>query len=188
MNAAASHQLARIRHSLVIAALGAAILVSLCIVAVLTLNASAVQSLSVANSPWERSALLESEAVLFGSAVVSSALLSGVLWWRIVVRPQDPGIVRGVVAGLHSGLLIHPLTWFLGFLSLMLVYGAQINQLGKGALIGLLYGIPLSISYTGLGLAAGGWITIAVGALAGGLLGFALRRPRQRTSGVALTA
>jgi outer membrane lipoprotein SlyB len=52
----------------------------------------------------------------------------------------------------------------------------------------LLYGIPLSISYTGLGLAAGGWITIAVGALAGGLLGFALRRPRQRTSGVALTA
>jgi hypothetical protein len=51
----------------------------------------------------------------------------------------------------------------------MLVYGAQINQLGKGALIGLLYGIPLSISYTGLGLAAGGWITIAVGALASGV-------------------
>jgi hypothetical protein len=43
----------------------------------------------------------------------ATLLTTFVVWWLCVARSGKPGAMRGMVAGLISGLVAHPVTWYL---------------------------------------------------------------------------
>lgn len=92
-------------------------------------------------------------------------------WWRFVAKPNKITLRRGVVLGALSGVVAHPLMW----LCILLPLG-----------LGLIVVIPASI----LSLVFFGWITAAVGAVAGGLLVYfqreLMRRPGPQDAPVSL--
>jgi hypothetical protein len=92
-------------------------------------------------------------------------------WWRFVARPNQITRRRGVLLGMLSGMVAHPLVWI-----------CLLPPLG----FGLLLIIPASV----LSLIYVGWITAAVGGIAGGVLvhlhGALLRRMRQHDGTMSL--
>lgn len=72
-------------------------------------------------------------------------------WWRFVAKPNTITLRRGVVVGALSGLVAHPLLWL-----------CILPSLG--------FGLILVLPVSALSLIFVGWITAAVGAIAGGLL------------------
>lgn len=86
-------------------------------------------------------------------------------WWRFVARPRRFIRRRGVFLGMLCGLVAHPLVWI-----------CMLPALGFSFLLVL----PVSI----LSLVYVGWITAAVGGIAGGVLmhlqGVLTRRQRQQ--------
>jgi hypothetical protein len=102
--------------------------------------------------------------IFFVVVVPFVGLLVGLpTWWRFVARPRRLTLWRGIVLGMLSGIVAHPLVWI-----------GLLPALG----FGLLLVLPVSV----LSLIYVGWITAAVGGIAGGLLvhlqGVLMRRLR----------
>jgi hypothetical protein len=47
------------------------------------------------------------------AAALSAALLGPLLWWLLIIRPDQLTLGRGILVGILGSLVAHPLTWFL---------------------------------------------------------------------------
>lgn len=121
--------------------------------------------------------------VIFFLVVVPVAgLLVGLpAWWLFVARPRHFTRQRGIVLGMISGIVAHPLVWIGADFEWTLV---ELNNLTSAPTshlpsnlpsslpevfvppVSLFLVLPLSL----LSLTVVGWITVAVGGIAGGLL------------------
>lgn len=90
-------------------------------------------------------------------------------WWLFVAKPRQLSLRRGVVLGSLCSVVAHPLLWL-----------CILTPLG----LGLLVVLPASI----MSLIVVGWITVAVGAAAGGLLVYFQRELMRRTGPQGSTA
>jgi hypothetical protein len=136
--------------------------------------------------------------VIFFLVVVPVAgLLVGLpTWWLFVARPRQFTRRRGIVLGMISGIVAHPLVWIGSVFELTLV---ELSNLTSAPTSNLPSGLPevfvppvslfLVVPMSVLSLIVVGWITVAVGGIAGGLLvhlqGVLMRRMRQRDGSVA---
>lgn len=104
-------------------------------------------------------------------AAPAAAFLLGVALWRLLVLHYTGRLwLRGAIAGGLTGLLAHPLAWYLA--SLYFFFSGASSSLGEPAL-NPLEAIPASLLYALLSLLAAGWITVPLGALVGlALAGF----------------
>jgi hypothetical protein len=99
-------------------------------------------------------------------AGVSAAVSAAVLWPRFF-RNRPPTFFRGAIAGLQIVLLAYPLTWCLMFLGTMFwPFGAPTPDSGIPAWTA----IPATFIYSVWGIVFTGWISLPIGAVAGGLL------------------
>jgi hypothetical protein len=105
-------------------------------------------------------------------AVLSGFLTSLVVWWTIVARAPEPGVGRGLLAGIAAGVLIHPVCWSLAMAgnSVLILFGKSARQpLGE---------LPLTLTHEVVGVFAltiwsllfFGSMTVVAGALAGGVI------------------
>jgi hypothetical protein len=134
--------------------------------------------------------------VLFFLVVVPFAgLLVGLpTWWLFVAKPRHLTLRRGIVLGMLSGLVAHPLVWIGLLLILALVEVINLTPDFMSSLLlllpGLMSSLVLLLPFSLLSLILVGWITAAVGGIAGGLLvhlqAVLMRRMRQHDGGVTL--
>lgn len=135
--------------------------------------------------------------VIFFLVVVPVAgLLVGLpAWWLFVARPRQFTRWRGIVLGMISGIVAHPLVWIGAVFELTLVELSNLTSAPPPNLppsppqvfvppISLFLVLPLSL----ISLIVVGWITVAVGGIAGGLLvhgqGVLMRRLRPQVGNV----
>jgi hypothetical protein len=120
--------------------------------------------------------------IFFLVVVPVAGLLVGLpTWWLFVARPRHITRRRGIVLGMLSGLAAHPLVWIGSLLLVSLVDVFALTNLTPPHMsslpnppvvppsalpFNLLLVVPLSL----LSLTVVGWITAAVGGIAGGLL------------------
>jgi hypothetical protein len=158
-----------LRRSLVVVASGAAFLAGLSVVLMLALNRAPLQQVLGGEAPpW-------AWAVLCTAAVLSNAVASTWLWWRLLVAPDRLSVGRGALVGLLGGLVTHPLAWWCTLLTSVLVFGVFGGAPVSATVIALLDSVPLSVIQSSYSLMAFGWLTLVLGALGGGLLAYALR-------------
>jgi hypothetical protein len=139
-------------------------------------------------------ALLVLGVIFFLIIVPLAGLLAGLpTWWLFVARPRHITLRRGILLGMLSGLIAHPLVWICCLLLLSLMDAIRLaphlasnfpsnlpSNLPLEPTSNLLLALPLSV----LSLILVGWITASVGGIAGGLLvhlqGALMRRMRQQ--------
>lgn len=119
-------------------------------------------------SPEERSGwyslVISSGAAAFGVSC---------LFWRIFCAPGELLTARrGGLAGLLTGLLAHPVAWYLAIVW-SYVSGAR-SSLGDRTL-NPLEGLGACFVYGGLSLLFTGWLTVPAGGMVGWILGKVLR-------------
>ncbi len=105
--------------------------------------------------------------------VLSGFLTSLIVWWAIVARPRKSGVARGVFAGVHCGALVHPVSWTLvsATNSLIILFGKSPRRpLGEEPLT-FSHELAGVVGFSVLTFLFYGWLTVAAGALAGGVLG-----------------
>ncbi len=106
-------------------------------------------------------------------AGAAAFLTTLVVWWLYLARPGKPGVLGGAVAGLISGLVAHPVTWYVMICcnwAWILLSGGTGSSAGDDTLnpiSGLLGALVLSL----WSVIFMGWITIPAGALVGAVLG-----------------
>jgi hypothetical protein len=104
---------------------------------------------------------------------IATFLTTFVVWWLSVARPRQAGVARGAVAGLISGLVAHPVTWYIlicfnwALIALSIRDGPSAGQEPMTPLSGLLGALVYSLA----SIVVMGWITIPVGAVVGALVG-----------------
>lgn len=105
------------------------------------------------------------------SIVVASgvaAFAAGYVLWRVTCSPVRPHSARrGALAGALTGLLAHPVAWYL---AVVWTYLRGRSLFPGGKLVGPIDGLPVSLVYAFFGLILTGWLTVPAGALAGWLL------------------
>jgi hypothetical protein len=131
-------------------------------------------------------------ALIFGALglVISYLILSGRAagsdWWSIVVASGVAAVAvsyvlwrvlgspakalstrRGVLAGALTGLLAHPVAWYL---AVVWTYLRGHALFPNSKLVGPIEGLPVSLVYSFFGLILTGWLTVPAGAIAGWLL------------------
>jgi hypothetical protein len=105
-------------------------------------------------------------SIVVASGVAAFAV-SYVLW-RVICSPDRPlSARRGALAGALTGLLAHPVTWYLAVVWTYL-RGRVLFPGGKP--VGPIEGLPVSLVYAFFGLILTGWLTVPAGAIAGWLL------------------
>jgi hypothetical protein len=121
--------------------------------------------------------------VIFFLVVVPVAgLLVGLpTWWIFVARPRQFTRWRGIVVGMISGIVAHPLVWIGSVFELTLVELSNLTSAPASNLpsnapssvsevfvppVSLFLVLPLSL----LSLTVVGWITVAFGGIAGAVL------------------
>ena len=119
---------------------------------------------------------------MWGPAIAgSSGFLTTLLMWRFIVAGAGKSrIGRGLICGIASGVLVHPVCWSLVSAgnSLMIVTGmSSRSPLGEPPFT-LPHEIVAVFSFSILSLLFFGWLTVVAGALTGGLLGLVTIRPR----------
>jgi hypothetical protein len=112
-----------------------------------------------------------------------AALLAGLpAWWLFIVRPRRATILSGVVVGIGISITAHPFMW------MFIILFEEIEEPSWNPLLQLLSSFSLELLYTEFSLLFVGWITAAIGGVAGGLLIYLQRalthhwRPRKRIS------
>lgn len=111
-----------------------------------------VTPLSFNGNGYGNPPLLLLGVMLFLVVVPFVGLLVGLpTWWRFVARPGHLTRRRGVLLGMLCGIVAHPLVWI-----------CLLPALGFGPILVL----PVTV----LSLIYVGWITAAVGGIAGGVL------------------
>jgi hypothetical protein len=102
------------------------------------------------------------------ASCLSSALLGPALWWWAIIKPDHLSVRRGVGVGVLGGLLVHPLVLYLLFVAAYLTRQSAPLSLGNPTnplldLISAALGAVMTILLAG-------WITVPMGALAGGVI------------------
>jgi hypothetical protein len=88
--------------------------------------------------------------------------------WRVIcpsVRPLSPR--RGALAGALTGVLAHPVAWYL---AVVWTYLRGRTLFPNSKPVGPIEGLGVSFVYAFFGLILTGWITVPAGAIAGWLL------------------
>lgn len=96
----------------------------------------------------------------------ATGMVGGFCWWLFVERASQLTRERGVLVGLVTGLLVHPLSW-------VLILAVQNVQAGRWPMQGGLRGTSLFLYW---GLALVGTFTVLVGVAGGSLLTVARER------------
>ena len=90
------------------------------------------------------------------------------LLWQVLCSPARPTSPRhGVLAGALTGVLAHPVAWYL---AVVWTYLRSHPLFPNGKLVGPIEGLGVSFVYAFFGVILTGWITVPAGALAGWLL------------------
>ena len=131
--------------------------------------------------------------IFFLVVVPFAGLLVGLpTWWLFVARPRQLTLRRGIFLGMLSGIVAHPLVWICCWLllSLLGVINLTLHLIANLPLVLpfdfplVLLDLPLVLPFSVLSLILAGWITAAVGGIAGGLLvhlqAVLVRRMRQQ--------
>ncbi len=113
--------------------------------------------------------------VFYLAPALVSLLIGPLFWWLMILRPRRLTLRRGILVGILSSLVAHPLTWFLALVILSL--SRRNTNLGSAypINIGLEIHNPIellqgSLVLSVLSLFYVGWITLIVGGVAGGVL------------------
>jgi hypothetical protein len=116
-------------------------------------------------------------SLFFICAPIAGLLVGLPIWWRFIAKPGHATIRRGIFLGILSGLVAHPVAWIC-FMVLSSLLGLDFTpSQSLPDFLSLLQGvIPFSL----FGLVYVGWITVAVGGIAGGLLIVFMRRVSQQ--------
>ncbi len=134
--------------------------------------------------------LLLSRSIEHTRPLIVTAVLvwaaAGAIGWAVLLRdaPQV-SVVRGVIAGLLIGLVVHPLVWYLTTV-VTFVIGTPMPFVDE--VVNPLEGLLLLPSATLVSWFSVGWITGLIGAITGGILGylhagaFKETAPRARTT------
>lgn len=106
-------------------------------------------------------------------AGAAAFLTTLVVWWLQVARPGKPGVLRGAVAGLVSGLLAHPVTWYVMICWnwALILLSIRTDPSGDGDLLNPLTGLLGAFALSLWSVILMGWITVPAGALVGALVG-----------------
>jgi hypothetical protein len=117
-------------------------------------------------------------------AAAGSFLAGFVVWWQYVALPGRTGAGRGAVAGLATGLLAHPATWYL-FICLnwaLIRLNLRTGPIEGDEPLNPLNGLAGAVVFSVISLVLLGWLTIPVGGLTGALIGRVRRvRPAKGT-------
>jgi hypothetical protein len=120
-------------------------------------------------SLWFLSNAIGDWRVMLYAAPAAAFLGGAFFWWLLVMRPERPRWVRGMIAGALTGLAAHPLAWYLAIL-VFYVAGVR-DSLGQETLDPLT-GLWASLVYSLLSWVGLGWLTVPIGALVGGVMAF----------------
>ncbi len=108
-----------------------------------------------------------SGAILFATtSCLVSAALGPVLWWWVIIKPDRLRVRRGIGVGALGGILAHPLVLYILFVEAYVTrqstpfFGNPTNPFLD--LISAVLGAVVTVLYAG-------WITVPIGALAGGV-------------------
>jgi hypothetical protein len=105
------------------------------------------------------------------SIVVASGVAAftvGFILWRALCSPVRPlSARRGTLAGALTGLLAHPVAWYLAVVG---TYLRGRPMFPGSRPVGPIEGLPVSLVYAFFGLILTGWLTVPAGAIAGWLL------------------
>src|SRR5689334_6696513 len=94
--------------------------------------------------------------------------------WRVICSPDRPlSARRGALAGALTGVLAHPVAWYL---AVVWTYLCSRPLFPGGKPVGPVEGLTVSLVYAFFGVILTGWLTVPAGAIAGWLL--ARRRGR----------
>lgn len=96
------------------------------------------------------------------AAAIAAGVVGGPLWWLVIER-GDPTVTykRGLMVGACTGVLAHPVTWFV----MLALEGLVQPAIGGLAGVARVLGLPLFFGFWGLILA--GWLTVFLGCLGG---------------------
>lgn len=108
------------------------------------------------------------------AAALASFVVGGLCWRLLIARPGQTALWRGLVMGGLTGLLAHPLAWYL--LSLIFYAGGVRSSLDEPTL-NPLEAIPGSLILAAGSILIVGWLTVPLGMVAG--VGFLLLYRRQ---------
>ncbi len=104
---------------------------------------------------------------------VAAALTGGLLWWLLVVRPDNYAPERCVCVGALSGIAAHYVCWYMMIVSYWLcavLWGGCLGSLGDRAMNPLQ--AVLGAGAFSLGsLYLFGWVTVPAGAILGAIFG-----------------
>jgi len=105
-------------------------------------------------------------SIVVASGVAAFAV-SYVLW-RALCSPVRPRSARrGALAGALTGVLAHPVAWYL---AVVWTYLRSRPMFPGGKPVGPIEGLSVSLVYAFFGLILTGWLTLPAGAIAGWLL------------------
>lgn len=120
--------------------------------------------------------LLVLGVIFFLVVVPLVGLLVGLpTWWLFAAKPRQFTLWRGIFLGIFGGIVAHPLVWICCSLVLSVVDVINLtphlmsnfsSNLPVILPVDLLLVVPLSV----LRIVLVGWITVAIGGIAGGLL------------------
>jgi len=114
------------------------------------------------------------------AAGLAAFITTFTLWWLFVSRPARPSTWRGVVVGGLSGLLAHPVCWYLLIcLNYVLASLAITPESVGGPPLDPAEGLGGALILSLYSLFLFGWITVPAGALTGGIVGWWQARGRE---------
>lgn len=101
-------------------------------------------------------------------AVAAAALVTALGFWQVImVEPRRITWQRGAIAGALTGLAAHPLAFLFSAYISMLRFGPPAQNTPFENLV---FPPVLAITLSGFSLLLFGWITVPLGALAGGVV------------------
>lgn len=108
-------------------------------------------------------------------AISSGAAAFGVsfLFWRIFcASPQLISARRGALVGILTGVLAHPVAWYL---AIVWTYASGARTSLGDSTLNPLEGVPACFVYAGMSILLMGWLTVPAGGMLGWILGKVLR-------------
>lgn len=100
------------------------------------------------------------------AVAVAAGLLGAAFWWWIIAEPRHPSWPRGAIVGAFTGVLAHPLSFWLTAMGQLLTVGTTREGLFNDLFIAPMMALLLSfISWTMIG-----WTTAVAGTVLGVVL------------------
>jgi hypothetical protein len=150
-------------YTLLLVGLGAACAGSIAAIGVLAL----LFYFSLGAQAWRESVSPPFVTFVVASCLVS-ALLGPVLWWWAIVKVGRLSVRRGIGVGALGGILGHPLVWYTLFIEAYLT--GQRTVLGIPLVTNPFMDVASALMMAIISVELAGWITVLVGAVAGGTM------------------